>query len=375
VSPPPAARRRRAPTSVVEVLRLLTVVLFIAIGVDVGQSSEHHLHNVTLGPFGGAALGVIVGSGVGYVLGGILGRTASTTADRTGALLRDVSADTLLAGCFGGLVAAVMGLVMGWPLFFIPGTALAASLFGLLLVMCGYMGFRIAAERRDEVLAVIGLRIGVMPRRPAGSALPKLLDTSVAIDGRIVDVVRSGFLHGKVIVIQPVLDELDRLAKLTDPLRRERGRRGLEVLDTLRREPFVDLDVLPDPEPEVEAVDEKLSRACLEQGYALLTLDANLAKAATTSGVSVLNLHALSLALRPPVVVGEDVTVQLIKPGSERGQGVGYLDDGTMVVVERGRSLVGKDVTVRVASVVITANGRLVFADITESKSVSKAGA
>jgi uncharacterized protein YacL len=89
----------------------------------------------------------------------------------------------------------------------------------------------------------------------------------------------------------------------------------------------------------------------------------------------VLNLHALSLALRPPVVVGEDVTVQLIKPGSERGQGVGYLDDGTMVVVERGRSLVGKDVTVRVASVVITANGRLVFADITESKSVSKAGA
>jgi uncharacterized protein YacL len=360
---------------VVEVLRLLTVVLCIAIGVDVGQASEHHLHHVTLGPFGGAALGVIVGSGIGYVLGGVLGRTASTAADRTGALLRDVSADTLLAGCFGGLVAAVIGLVIGWPLFFIPGTALAASLFGLLIVLCGYVGFRIASERRDDVLALIGLRIGVLPRRPAGSALTKLIDTSAAIDGRIVDVVRSGFLHGKLVVIQPVLDELDRLAKLADPMRRERGRRGLEVLETLRREPFVDLDVIPDPQPEVGAVDEKLARTCLDQGYALLTLDANLAKSATTSGVSVLNLHALSLALRPPVVVGEDVTVQLIKPGRERGQGVGYLDDGTMVVVERGRSLVGKDVTVRVASVVITANGRLVFADIVAEKSATGAGA
>ncbi|HVT20559.1 MAG TPA: hypothetical protein VHE57_04135, partial [Mycobacteriales bacterium] len=282
MSPPSAPRRRRAPTSVVEVLRLLTVVFCIAVGVDVGQASEHHLHNITLGPFGGAALGVIVGSGIGYVLGGILGRTASTTADRTGALLRDVSADTLLAGCFGGLVAAVIGLVIGWPLFFIPGTALAASLFGLLIVLCGYVGFRIAAERRDDVLAIIGLRIGVLPRRPAGSALTKLLDTSVAIDGRIVDVVRSGFVHGKVVVIQPVLDELDRLAKLADPMRRERGRRGLEVLDTLRREPFVDLDVIPDPQPDVPEVDEKLSRTCLDEGWALLTLDANLAKSATT---------------------------------------------------------------------------------------------
>jgi uncharacterized protein YacL len=357
----------------VEVLRLLTVVFFIGLGVEVGQVSSRHLHNISIGPFRGAALGVIVGSGVGYVVGGVLGRTAATTADRTEAVLREVSADTLVAGSFGALVGGLIGVVIGWPLFFIPGLALATSLFSIMVVLLAYVGFRVGAAKRDEVLGVIGFRTGVMPRRVSGSALVKLIDTSVAIDGRIVDVVRAGFVHGKFVVIQPVLDELDRLVKTSDPLRRARGRRGLEVLETLRREPFVDLDVIPDPQPDVDEVDLKLVRTCLDFDYALLTLDTNLAKSAAISGVAVLNLHALSLALRPPVVVGEDVTVQVTKPGRETGQGVGYLDDGTMVVVERGRSLVGKDVTVRVSSVVVTANGRLVFADVTGPASAAKA--
>jgi uncharacterized protein YacL len=125
--------------------------------------------------------------------------------------------------------------------------------------------------------------------------------------------------------------------------------------------------VLPDPHADVAEVDAKLVRLCLDGDYALLTLDSNLAKVADLTGVRVLNLHSLSVALRPPVVVGEDVVVQLIKPGREPGQGVGYLDDGTMVVVERGKAMVGQDVTVRVSSVVMTANGRLVFAAVAGS--------
>ncbi|HVW80893.1 MAG TPA: TRAM domain-containing protein [Mycobacteriales bacterium] len=369
------APTRRTPNTLVEVLRLLTVVFFIGLGVEVGQVSSHHLHNLSIGPFRGAGLGVIVGSGIGYVVGGVVGRTAATTADRTEAVLREVSADTLVAGSFGGLVGALIAIVTGWPLFFIPALPLAVSLFSIVVVLLAYVGFRVGAAKRDDVLGVIGFRTGVMPRRLSGSALVKLVDTSVAIDGRIVDVVRAGFVHGRFVVIQPVLDELDRLAKTSDPVRRARGRRGIEVLETLRREPFVDLDVIPDPQPDVEAVDEKLLRTCLDHEYALLTLDSNLAKQSTISGVTVLNFHALSLALRPPVVVGEDVTVQVAKPGREAGQGVGYLDDGTMVVVERGRSLVGKDVTVRVSSVVVTANGRLVFADVIGPSPVAKAGA
>jgi uncharacterized protein YacL len=350
------------------VLRLLTVVFFAGLGYQAGHTLASHGHGSELGPFSGVGLGIIVGSGIGYVVGGVFGRTAATTAHRTEAALRDVSADTLIAGSFGALAGGVLGAVFGWPLFLIPQTLVAVAMFGIVVVLLSYAGFRIAAAKRDEVLDVVGRRSGVTPRRQAPVAFDKLMDTSVAIDARIVDVVRAGFLHGRMVVVQPVLDELQRLADSADPMRRSRGRRGLEVLETLRREPFVDLVVVADGQPDVDEVDAKLVRTCMDEDLALLTLDTNLAKVAGVTGVRVLNLHALALALRPPVVVGEDVTVQVSKPGREPGQGVGYLDDGTMVVIERGRALVGKDVTVRVTSVVITANGRLVFAHVSSAQ-------
>jgi uncharacterized protein YacL len=162
-------------------------------------------------------------------------------------------------------------------------------------------------------------------------------------------------------VPNPVLAELQGLADAGDDLRRSRGRRGLEVLETLQREPGVDVEPLDLDVPGVAEVDAKLVRICLDRGAALLTLDTNLAKAAQLAGVQVLNLHALALALRPPVAAGDDVPVLLLKPGKEAGQAVGYLDDGSMVVVERCRERIGAEVPVRVTSVLTTANGRLVF--------------
>ena len=140
-----------------------------------------------------------------------------------------------------------------------------------------------------------------------------------------------------MLVPTPVLAELQGLADAGDDLRRAKGRRGLEVLETLRREPGVDVEVLDDEVPAVAEVDAKLVRICLDRGAALLTLDTNLARVAALAGVRVMNLHALALALRPPVVAGDEVGVLLIKAGKEPGQAVGYLDDGTMVVVERAR--------------------------------------
>jgi uncharacterized protein YacL len=367
----PPRSRPRAPSGLIEVLRLLTVVFFAGLGYESGHLLSSHGHGSLLGPFGGVGVGVIIGSGFGYVVGGVFGRSAASTAHRTEAALRNVSADTLIAGGCGAVGGALLGAAFGWPLFFIPQTLLAAALFGIVDVLLTYTGFRVGASKRDEVLAVVSGRTGVSPRSPAAAAIDKVIDTSVAIDARVVDVVRAGFLHGRMIVIQPVLDELQHLADSADPLRRARGRRGLEVLETLRREPHVDLEVIDDTHPTVAEVDSKLVRVCQDKDYALLTLDTNLAKVAGLVGTRVLNLHALALALRPPVIVGEDVAVQLIKPGREPGQGVGYLDDGTMVVVERGKALVGKDVTVRVTSVVITANGRLVFAHVTGSPTAS----
>jgi uncharacterized protein YacL len=355
-------RPSRTPSGLIEILRLLTVVFFAGLGYETSRFFDDHGHSDVLGPFNGLAIAIIVGSGIGYVVGGILGRTIAETADRTEVALREVSADTLVAGALGLVCGVVTGAGIAWPLFFVPDPLIAMPLFGVVVAVLGYLGFRVGSSKREGVLAMFGGRTGVGPRGVPPSALPRVIDSSVAIDGRIIDVVRAGFLHGRMVVAQPVLDELQGLADAADPLRRSRGRRGLEVLQSLQREPVVDIDVVDDEHPEVPEVDAKLVRLCLDQGHALLTLDTNLAKAAGIAGVPVLNLHTLSIALRPPVVAGEDVVVQLIKAGREPGQAVGYLDDGTMVVVERGRRLVGQETAVRVTSVVTTANGRLVFA-------------
>ncbi|HEX4655079.1 MAG TPA: hypothetical protein VH274_05000 [Mycobacteriales bacterium] len=359
--------RSRPPEGLIEVLRLFTVIFFAGLGYETSRFFTDRGHSDVLGPFNGLAVAIIVGSGLGYVVGGIFGRTIATTADRTEAALREVSADTLLAGALGLVCGVLTGAGIAWPLFFVPDPLIAMPLFGVVVAVLGYLGFRVGAAKRDGVLAMFGNRTGVAPRLGAPVILPQVVDSSVAIDGRIVDVVRAGFLGGRLIVTQAVLDELQGLADSGDNMRRARGRRGLEVLQTLQREPAVDITPVDDSHPEIPEVDAKLVRLCLDEGYCLLTLDTNLAKAASIAGARVLNLHALSLALRPPVVAGEDVTVQLIKAGREPGQGVGYLDDGTMVVVEQGRRLVGQDISVRVTSVVTTANGRLVFAHPTDN--------
>jgi uncharacterized protein YacL len=358
----PRPGRGRTPSGLIEILRLFTVVFFAGLGYETSRFFDDRGHANVLGPFNGLAVAIIVGSGLGYVVGGIFGRTVAASADRTEAALREVSADTLVAGALGLVCGVLTGAGIAWPLFFVPDPLIAMPLFGAVVAVLGYLGFRVGSAKRDGVLAMFGGRTGVAPRDIPPSALPQVIDSSVAIDARILDVVRAGFLHGRMLVAQPVLDELQGLADAADPLRRSRGRRGLELLQALRREPAVDLSVVDDEHPEVPDVDGKLLRLCLDHAYTLLTLDTNLAKAASIAGARVCNLHALSLALRPPVVAGEDVAVQLIKAGREPGQAVGYLDDGTMVVVERGRRLVGQDITVRITSVVTTANGRLVFA-------------
>jgi uncharacterized protein YacL len=345
----------------VELVRLLCVVFFAGVGFELAHAIAPD-DAAVLGNFNGVAIGIVVGSGLGYVIGGMLGRTTVTTVDRVEVGLREVSAESLVARAIGLTCGVLVAAGIGWPLFLIPEPYIAFSMFGFLLVLFGFLGLRLGESKRDGMLALFGARAGVAPRPTAQSALPRLVDSSVAIDGRILDVVRAGFLHGTMLVCLPVLDELQGLADAGDDLRRSRGRRGLEVLEALRRERGVDLQVVEDEAPAVPEVDAKLVRIALDRDCALLTLDTNLAKAAALAGVKVMNLHALGLALRPPVQAGDEVTVLLIKPGKEPGQAVGYLDDGTMVVAERSRARIGAEATLTVTSVLTTANGRLVFA-------------
>ena len=362
-------RAPQTPYAVIEVLRLLVVVFFAGAGYQLGQALESD--RAVLGALNGTAIGLVLGSGLGYVLGGVLGRRTAETTELARTRLGDVSAEQLVAGGVGAVGGVLLGAGVGWPVFLLPQASLAVPLFGVLVVVLGYAGSQVAVGKRSEVLALFGARAGLTPRRVPAAALPRVLDTSVAVDGRVLDVVRAGFLHGTVLVPTPVLGELQAMADAADDLRRSKGRRGLEVLEALQREDAVDLDVLDLDVPAVPEVDAKLVRICLDRGAALLTLDTNLARAAALAGVPVLNLHALALALRPPVSAGDEVHVLLLKPGKDAGQAVGYLDDGSMVVVQRGRRRVGEEVLVRVSSVLTTANGRMVFGSAADEPEIA----
>jgi uncharacterized protein YacL len=295
-------------------------------------------------------------------VGGVIGRGTVTAVRQAEAGLRDRTAEQIVAGVVGAVIGVLVATGVAWPVLLVNRPILTFPVFAFVVVTFGLLGYRLGMSRRDSVLGMFGDRVGLAERPVPAVSLPRVLDTSVAIDGRILDVVRAGFLHGTMLVPSPVLGELQGLADAGDDLRRSRGRRGLEVLESLRRETAVEIEVLDDEVPSVAEVDAKLVRICLDRPAALLTLDTNLARVAALAGVRVLNLHALAVALRPPVGAGDEVRVLLIKPGRESGQAVGYLDDGTMVVVERSRDAIGGEVAVSVTSVLTTANGRMVFA-------------
>jgi uncharacterized protein YacL len=345
---------------VVELLRFCIVVFMAALGYQLSRALPETF--MGLGPFDHAGVGTLLGAGAGYVVGGVVGRITGRSLRAAEDALMGRSAEQVLAGVAGAIGGVVVGVALAWPLLLVGQPLLTLPVMLFVCVTTGTLGYRVGVARRDTVLALLGPRAGLGPSRAALSALPRIVDSSVAIDARVLDVVRAGFLHGTLVVPQPVIDELQGLADAGDDTRRARGRRGLETLDALRRERGIDLEVIGDEAPEVPEVDAKLLRMTLDRGAVLLTLDSPLAKAATIAGCRVMNLHALVLALRPPVSAGETVTVAVTRSGKEPGQAVGHLDDGTMIVVERARDRIGGEVAAVVTSVLTTANGRMVFA-------------
>ncbi|MBL8930128.1 MAG: hypothetical protein JNL54_08405 [Kineosporiaceae bacterium] len=353
-------REKTVPQNLVELLRFC-VVAFLA-GVGHRLASGFGGDERVIGIFDAPSLGVVLGAATGYVLGGIVARLTFRTVSRTERALSGRSAEQLLAGLTGAVGGVMLAAALTWPMLLVGSTALTAPIFVFVLITLGSLGYRVGLSQRDGVLSMLGGsgRLG-MPRA-AASALPMVIDTSVTIDGRVLEVVRSGFLHGHLVVPEPVLGELQRMADDSEDQRRAKGRRGLDVLEALRQERGVDLEVIGDEAPDTREVDAKLVHICLARRAALLTLDTNLARVATVAGCRVLNLHALTLSLRPPVAAGERISLHLTRAGKEPGQAVGYLDDGTMVVVDRSRDRVGQDVDAVVTSVLLTANGRMVFA-------------
>jgi uncharacterized protein YacL len=302
--------------------------------------------------------------GIGYLIGPYWSR--SLLRNLRTKIAETSTLDIVAIGvglAFGALVSAALAL----PLSFLPGPA-GTFLPILAAVTCCAFSVAVVLLRKRDLIApwfrAKSARPAALPAQTA-SLPPKvgfILDTNVIIDGRITDVLATGFLDAPLLIPRFVLDELQRIADSDDPGRRVRGRRGLETLNKLRAERPQQLLVGDELIPEEREVDAKLVRLAKLRGVPIVTNDFNLNRVAQLQGVKVLNLNELTNALRPLVLPGEEISLKVVQEGREPGQGVGFLDDGTMVVVDGGRGLVGQQTAVIVTRLLQTGAGRMVFA-------------
>lgn len=341
----------------VELIRLAIVIL--GTGVALEAATRYALD-------GGPRIAVTaLGAGGGYVLGGVIGRFIQgriTTAERR---MQRLSASELLAGAAGALVGLMLGAAVSWPVLLFPGKAYTVPTAAAVLITAAWTGLRIGRSRAVDLMRFLGAG-GRMPSgsRATGAGY-KLVDSSALIDGRLAEICRDGWIDGVLLVPTFVLFELQGLADSAEPDRRRRGQRGLDTVAAIQRAAAVGVEVL-DEDPPGTDVDAKLLHVARTRGTPLITTDANLARVADVQGVKVRNIHALADSLRPPVAPGDHLRLLVTKEGRERGQGVGFLPDGTMVVIERAADAIGGEVEAEVTSIMANAQGRMLFATRTD---------
>ena len=320
---------------------------------------------------GAAAVGALI---LFLLSGGIVRRTMKAMSSMESRMEKMPLQQIIFTAA--GLIAGLIIAALITQLVLSAGASLITISFSALTyVVLGYLGMRIGYRRfRDGRIFSRLRRRGALEEdasaEPAGEealVLPrKILDTSVIIDGRVLDVVKAGFLEGEIVVPQFVLAELRHIADSGDSLRRARGRRGLDVLQKMQKE--VSVTVEETDYPDVSEVDVKLLRLCRDKGGTVVTNDYNLNKVAGVTGIRVLNLNDLANAVKPMLMAGEELTVQVVREGKEPGQGVAYLDDGTMIVIENGRRHVGQTIPVVVTTVLQTSAGRMIFTKAAEAR-------
>ncbi|AUW92899.1 MAG: PIN/TRAM domain-containing protein [Sulfobacillus thermosulfidooxidans] len=308
------------------------------------------------------AIGLVGGGILAYVLGPWLWGGASKAMEWGESRLQKTPTQDLLSGAVG----LIVGLLIA---FLLTSELTGFGLLGILVriaitVGLGYVGLRVSIRKKDELMRPQSWLPRVKHRAAADSVKPKILDTSVIIDGRIADICQTGFLEGPLVIPGFVLEELRHIADSADVLKRNRGRRGLDILNHIQKELKTQVQIYErDVDPNLE-VDSKLLKLAKILDGKVITNDFNLNKVAALQGVPVLNINELANAVKPVVLPGEEMVVHVIKDGKESGQGIGYLDDGTMIVVDGGRKFIGQTVAVVVTSVLQTAAGRMIFAKL-----------
>ncbi|VXA93196.1 putative membrane protein possibly involved in RNA binding [Bacillus sp. 349Y] len=273
----------------------------------------------------------------------------------------------LLFGSLGLIIGLIVAYLLGIAVNQLEFPILNAVVPVLLTLLLGYLGFQVGFKKRDEMVGLFGNQRSKKKdseEDDEANAVKtlKILDTSVIIDGRIADICQTGFLEGIVVIPQFVLEELQHIADSSDVLKRNRGRRGLDILNRIQKELPVEVQIYEGDFEEIQEVDSKLVKLAKLTNGIVVTNDFNLNKVCDLQGVQVLNINDLANAVKPVVLPGEELKVQVIKDGKEHNQGIAYLDDGTMIVVEEGRNYIGKYIDVLVTSVLQTSAGRMIFA-------------
>lgn len=355
------------------IARLIGMIVFSILGVYMGTYLGQ-LANLNPGEltFSVEQYAFTIGL-VGALAGLILTPFISTRPIRTlRGLLARVSPQSLFASLIGLIVGLMVAALLAFPLSLLP-RPLGQVMPFLGVVILGYLGVSVFVMRQNDLFAVFSSLRGSSSAAPSASPTEPpnknwvesrtiLLDTSVIIDGRIADIARTGFIPGSLLIPRFVLNELQYIADSSDSLRRQRGRRGMEVLASLQREPTIPVRITDIDVEGVREVDDKLVILARQMRCPILTNDFNLNRIAELQGVAILNINELANAVKSVMLPGEVLCVRIIQEGKEINQGVGYMDDGTMVVVENGRDHIDHEANVIVTKVLQTAAGRMIFA-------------
>ena len=360
-----------------KILRAIFVLLFTVLGIVLSRQGEtvlalllpnSVLTETILGitfmslaaMLVGGIFGAIIGSFISpYLIKSLFMFTSTVEKSLSAMSTQDLIAGTL--GLFLGLIIAnLVGLAFGSVPYIGPYVSVALS------IILGYLGMHLVVSKKSELAGWLHLHAegSFDKKKNKDHHTGKLLDTNVIIDGRVADIYRSGFLEGPIIVPVFVLEELQKIADSSDILKRNRGRRGLDILNHMRKNSKDDVIIVTNDFEDISEVDSKLVKLAREKNYKIVTNDYNLNKVAELQGVAVLNINDLAIAVKPAVIPGEQIFVQLVKSGKEEGQGVAYLEDGTMIVVENGSQCIGKEVPVIITSVLQTSAGKRIFAKL-----------
>lgn len=320
-------------------------------------------------------LGTLIGVIIGYLISSFILKQGLVIAKRLERILTHIPNQELIAGTIGLLFGLIIANLIGVAFNQVP--IIGPYIPIILSAIFGYSGLKIMARKGPEIYynyvqqwggegtkKTSRFKMFSTHKSDKTTSTPKLLDTSVIIDGRIKELCNTGFIEGPLMVPLFVLNELQIISDSADATKRNRGRRGLDILKEMQDANKVAIEVVEDDYDDLTEVDSKLMRLALDKQWKLMTNDFNLNKVARVQGIEVLNLNELANVLKPALIAGEWIRVQIMKEGKEIHQGVAYLDDGTMIVVEDGKPYVGQTVEVMVTSILQTSAGRMIFARV-----------